>query len=145
MFVSYGCVLAQAGFSPSASTVPCRNLFISAPYSSSCYQSDKRAKPGNLPKISFWNRGSLDRNVLHLVFVSTGNGQACTPFRDSTSTLTDSSIQSTDNIWSGGPGGARHKDGLLHWPTDCQTEGDLHLISSWHRQLRTINTTAPVH
>jgi len=108
------------------------------------FQKDKRAKPGNLPKISFGNRGASDRNVLHFVIVSTGNGQACTLFKDSVSTLTDSSFQSIDNIWSGGPGGALHKDGLLHWPTACQTEGDLDLTSSRHRQLRTINT-APVH
>ena len=144
MLVSYGCALAQIGFSPSVSMVPSQHLFISAPYSSSCYQRDKWEKPGNLPKISLGNRGASERNVLHLFFVSTGNGQACTLFKDSTSTLTDSSIQSIDNIWWGGPGGARQKDGLLHWPTDCETEGDLDLTLFRPRQLRTINT-APVH
>jgi hypothetical protein len=59
---------------------------------------DKRAKTGNLPKISFGNMGASDRNVLRLVFVSTGNGQACNLFKDSTSTLTGSSIQNIDNI-----------------------------------------------
>jgi hypothetical protein len=77
---------------------PLSKFFISVPYSCSCYQRDKGAKPGNLSKISFGNKGASDRNVLHLVFVSKGNGQACTLFRDSTSKLTDSSIQSIDNI-----------------------------------------------
>lgn len=98
MFVTYGCALDQAGFSPRVSMLPSQHLFVRAPYSTSCYQRDKRAKPGNLPKISLESRGASERNVLHLFFVSTGNGQACTLFKDSTSNLTDSSIQSIDNI-----------------------------------------------
>ena len=81
----------DTGFSPSTSVLPCQYDHTNAPYSSSstccCYQKDKRAKPGNLPKcnalLEIWEQ-CIERTCIKPVkgsMQSLGNTLKCALYR----------------------------------------------------------------